>query len=114
MEWVTGVISSVLSSGLILFFVRRYFSRRDQQEECDRALREEFYSKINISLETIRLLSYHRMSEEIERLLTKDFATPSERRLIEEMYKNYKAHGWNGDMDARPEKVFRLRTAPKE
>lgn len=26
------------------------------------------------------------------------------------MYRNYKAHGWNGDMDARLEKVYALRT----
>ncbi len=38
------------------------------------------------------------------------YATPAERRILDEMYKNYKAHGWNGDMDARLEKVYELRT----
>ena len=47
---------------------------------------------------------------EIERLLTQGYATPQERRVLDEMYTNYKAHGWNGDMDARLDKVYALRT----
>ena len=35
-EILTGVLSSVLSSGLVLFFVRRFFDRRDRQEEKER------------------------------------------------------------------------------
>ena len=50
------------------------------------------------------------MSQEIERLLDQGYATPAERRVLDEMFANYKAHGWNGDMDARLEKVYRLRT----
>ena len=57
------------------------------------------------ALETLRLLSYHRMSQEIERLLDQGYATPAERRVLDEMYANYKDHGWNGDMDARLRKV---------
>lgn len=110
MEIAVSILSAVLSSGVVLFLVQRYFNRRDQREDADHAAREELYSKIEISLETIRLLAYHRMSEEIERLLTKGFATPSERRLLDEMHLNYKAHGWNGDMDARLAKVYQLRT----
>ena len=113
MDWIAGVVSSILSSGVVLFLVQRYFNRRDKREDEERSSRESLYEKINISLETIRLLSYHRMSEEIERLLTKGYATPSERRLIDEMYANYKAHGWNGDMDARLDRVYQLRTVPK-
>jgi len=54
--------------------------------------------------------AYARLSEEIERLLDQGYATPAERRVLDEMYANYKAHGWNGDMDARLEKVYTLRT----
>ena len=57
-----------------------------------------------------RIGVYARLSEEIERLLNKGYATPSERRILEEMYLNYKAHGWNGDMDSRIEKVHTLPT----
>lgn len=66
--------------------------------------------EVKTSLETIRLLAYARMSEEIERLLDKGYATPAERRILDEMYLNYKAHGWNGDMDVRLKKVYALRT----
>ena len=50
------------------------------------------------------------MSQEIERLLDQGYATPAERRILDEMYLNYKEHGWNGDMDIRLRKVYALRT----
>ena len=71
---------------------------------------EKLLKKVEDALETIRLLAYSRMSEEIERLLTQGYATPAERRVLKEMFENYKSHGWNGDMDARLEKVYSLRT----
>ena len=43
-------------------------------------------------------------------LRDQSYATPAERRVLDEMYANYKDHGWNGDMDARLEKVYGLRT----
>ena len=119
---IAAVVLSVLSSnGLLLFLVKRFFDKKDQKEAEIRRQREqaeenqrqrnnELYRKVDNALETIRLLAYARMSEEIERLLTKGYATPAERRVLDEMFKNYKAHGWNGDMDARLEKVYALRT----
>lgn len=110
MEVLASVLSSVLSSSVVLFFVQRYFSRRDKKEAEAREEREDLIERVNTGLETIRLLSYHRMSQEIERLLDKGFATPAERRVLDEMFANYKKHGWNGDMDARLKKVYALRT----
>lgn len=119
---IAAVVLSVLSSnGLLLFLVKRFFDKKDQKEaeiqrqreqaeENQRQRNYELYRKVDNALETIRLLAYARMSEEIERLLTKGYATPAERRVLDEMFKNYKAHGWNGDMDARLEKVYSLRT----
>lgn len=119
---VAAVVLSVLgSNGLLLFLVKRFFDRKDrkeeearearrQEEEAQRVEQEELLKKVEASLETIRLLAYSRMSEEIERLLTQGYATPAERRVLDEMYKNYKSHGWNGDMDSRLEKVYSLRT----
>lgn len=119
---IAAVVLSVLSSnGLLLFLVKRFFDKKDQKEaeiqrqreqaeENQRQRNNELYRKVDNALETIRLLAYARMSEEIERLLTKGYATPAERRVLDEMFKNYKAHGWNGDMDARLEKVYALRT----
>lgn len=114
MEIVISLLSALGASGVVLFFVKRYFGRRDAEEQEERLQRNDFFEKIDKSLDTLRLLSYARMSEETERLLTKGYATPSERRILDEMFKNYKAHGWNGDMDARLERVYALRTAPKE
>lgn len=110
MEWVISILSVMGFNGILLFFVKRYFGKRDRQEEQKNEDREELYRQVRIGLETIRLLAYARMSQEIERLLDQGYATPSERRILDEMYQNYKAHGWNGDMDARLEKVYELRT----
>ena len=121
MDIVAVVLSVLGSNGLLLFLVKRFFDKKDQREaeirrqreqaeENQRQRNDELYRKVNNALETIRLLAYARMSEEIERLLTQGYATPAERRVLDEMFKNYKAHGWNGDMDARLEKVYSLRT----
>ena len=121
MDIVAVVLSVLGSNGLLLFLVKRFFDKKDQKEaeirrqreqaeENQRQRNDELYRKVENALETIRLLAYARMSEETERLLTKGYATPAERRVLDEMFKNYKAHGWNGDMDARLEKVYALRT----
>ena len=121
MEWLISLLSVLGINGLLLFFVQRHFSRRDKREAATQAQkdkeaneaeakRDEFYGRIEVALETLRLLAYHRMSQEIERLLDQGYATPAERRVLDEMYANYKDHGWNGDMDARLEKVYVLRT----
>lgn len=107
---IASIISSVLSSSLVFFLVQRYLNRKDKQAQEKIEENKLFYEKVNTGLETIRLLAYHRMSQEIERLLDKGFATPAERRVLEEMFTNYKKHGWNGDMNARLEKVRNLRT----
>ena len=121
MELVISLLSVAGFNGILLFFIKRFFDRRDkkeadllkEQKEKDQKREEDqekIYEQIRISLETIRLLAYARMSEDIERLLTQGYATPAERRILDEMYHNYKEHGWNGDMDARLEKVYALRT----
>lgn len=110
MELVISLLSVLGINSIILFFIKRYFNRRDKRENDKSEEQEKLMKDLKNSLETIRLLAYARMSEEIERLLTQGYATPSERRILDEMYHNYKAHGWNGDMDARLEKVYALRT----
>ena len=119
---LAAVLLSVLgSNGLLPFLVKRFFDRKDKKEAEARKQKEkkererlkeqeELFKKVDNALETIRLLAYAHMSEETERLLDQGYATPSERRVLDEMFKNYKAHGWNGDMDARLEKVYSLRT----
>ena len=113
MAWLIEILSLLGVNGILLFFIKRYFSKRDKAEAQEREERRQFYQKIETGLETIKLLSYHRMSQETERLLSQGFATPAERAVLQEMYENYKAHGWNGDMDARLAKVYQLRTDRK-
>ena len=110
MEIITSLLTALGANGILLFLVQRYFKRRDQREEEDQQQKKELFRRIDTALETLRLLAYHRMSQEIERLLDQGYATPAERRVLDEMYANYKDHGWNGDMDARLEKVYQLRT----
>lgn len=110
MEAVISILSVCGVSGILLFFIKRYFDRRDKREDAKEQELEALIQNLKTCMETIRLLAYARLSEEIERLLTQGYATPSERRILDEMYHNYKAHGWNGDMDARLEKVYALRT----
>ncbi len=109
-EWIIPILSVCGSGSILLFFIKRFFDRRDKREMQSVNEYNSIFESVKASLETIRLLAYARMSEEIERLLDKGYATPSERRILDEMYLNYKSHGWNGDMDARLEKVYSLRT----
>ena len=110
MEFVISLLSVLGVNGIFLFFIKRFFNRRDSAAQEEREKEIELLNKIDTSLETLRLLSYARLSEEIERLLDKGFATPAERRILDELYKNYTDHGWNGDMNARLKKVYSLRT----
>ena len=110
MELAVSLLSTLGINSIVLFFIKRYFDRLDSRERKDLERKEELFRRIDTALETLRLLSYHRMSQEIERLLDQGYASPAERRVLDEMYANYKDHGWNGDMDARLEKVYQLRT----
>ena len=110
MELAVSLLSTLGINSIVLFFIKRYFDRRDSRERKALEQKKDLFRRIDTALETLRLLSYHRMSQEIERLLDQGYASPAERRVLDEMYANYKDHGWNGDMDARLEKVYQLRT----
>ena len=64
----------------------------------------------SLTRQTLSVLTYSTLSVKVERLLDQDYATPEHRREIEYLYKLYKAHGWNGDMESRMEKVRALPT----
>lgn len=110
MEVALSILSVLGINGILLFFIKRFFEKKDSEAKEEKADRDALIKEVRTGLGTIRLLAYARLSEEIERLLNKGYATPSERRILEEMYLNYKAHGWNGDMDSRIEKVHALPT----
>lgn len=110
--FVIATIAEILGfSGILMFVIKRFYKKKDERDEKAHEEDALLRKRVDVGLETIRLLAYSRMSEEIEKLLTKGYATPAERRILDEMYLNYKAHGWNGDMDARLKKVYALRTA---
>lgn len=118
MEILFSVLSSVLSSSVVLFLVQRFFTKRDKKEEKAESERKGLYTKVEACVESIRLLYYYRVSDEIERLLNKGYATPADRRILEETVIGYrlmsKGSGQDlpseGDLEARLEKVYRLRT----
>ena len=108
MQIIVSILSVLGFNGILLFFIKRYFSKKDPRDQKEREKRESIYNRIDATMDTIRLLAYARMSEEIDRLLKKGYATPPERRILGELYQNYKAHGWNGDMDERLHMVYML------
>ena len=110
MEVALSILSVLGINGILLFFIKRFFDKKDSEAKEEKADRDALIKEVRTGLGTIRLLAYARLSEEIERLLNQGYATPSERRILEEMYLNYKDHGWNGDMDARMRKVHSLPT----
>lgn len=118
MEILVSVLSSILSSSVVLFLVQRFFTKRDKEEEKAHSERKELYTQVKSCVESIRLLYYYRLSDEIERLLNKGYATPADRRILDETVVGYrlisKGAGDNlpseGDLEARLEKVYRLRT----
>lgn len=96
MDIMTTIVCAILGSnalfGLIQFFITRYFDKRD------------------VIQKTLAAVAYSELSDKIEQRLDEDFATPAQRKEIDILYEAYKANGWNGDMDARMEKVYSLPT----
>ena len=109
-EIIYPFLSAIGASGILLYFIKRHYSTKDKAEADQIEALKDFFKKADISYETIKLLAYQRLSEEIEKLLDQGFATPAERKLLQALFDNYKKHGWNGDMDERLEKVYSLPT----
>lgn len=121
MEGWLNFIGNILSSGLVIFFVQRHYAKKDaellkkQQEILEKQkIDDKLKNKIENGLETLRLLSYTRISHEVERLKQKGYATLQDRAFLKELYENYKSHGWNGDMEAGMQDVRELPTNPPQ
>ena len=99
MDTIMTFIIAVLGSNAFTYFVQYNLNKKNRDSEGQELLRK-----------TRAAVTYGAISNEIERLLTKGFATPDERHTLNILFDAYKANGWNGDMDARMEKVYRLRT----
>jgi len=93
---VSTIIIAIFSSnalfGLITYCISRYFDKRDTIQQ------------------TLAAVAYSELSDKIEQRLDADFATPEQRKELEILFEAYKANGWNGDMDARMDKVYALPT----
>lgn len=66
--------------------------------------------KKSITRHTLAMLTYCTLSDKAERLLDQGYATPEQRKEIEQLYQLYKAHGWNGDMESRIGKIHAMPT----
>ena len=97
MPIILAAISSSSLGGAVTFLVTRHFNKKDKNDADQQLIRE-----------TMAALSYSLMSNEIEKLISKGWATSEERRALEILFKVYKKNGWNGDMDARMEIVHHL------
>ena len=66
------------------------------------------YAKKDLVQETLAVLTYHSLSNKLNELISKKYATADERHELTLLYDIYKKHGWNGDMDARMKAVYLL------
>ena len=66
------------------------------------------YAKKDLTMETLAVITYNTLSDKLDWLIEKEFATAEERHEVNLLYDIYKKHGWNGDMDARIKIVFSL------
>lgn len=93
---MTTIVCAILGSnalfGCIQFLITRYFDKRDTIQQ------------------TLAAVAYSELSDKIEERLDADYATPEQRKELDILYEAYKANGWNGDMDARMQKVYNLPT----
>ena len=65
MDFFISLLSTFGINGIMLFFIKRYFDKRDKAIEKENESKSDLIKKINIGLETLRILSYLRMSEEL-------------------------------------------------
>lgn len=91
-ELVTAVLTSNAVVGLVQFLITRHFTKKDMTRK------------------TLAAVTYSTLADKLERTLDRGYATPEQRRDIKVLYDCYKEHGWNGDMDARMNKVHGLPT----
>ena len=96
-DLITAILGTSGVTWLVQFFVTRHFAKKDKDEEGR-----------NLIKKTLAAVTYSLVSNEIEKLLSKGYATSEERRALEILYDAYKANGWNGDMVARMNRIHSL------
>ena len=63
---------------------------------------------------TIRALCYNTLSDKLNNIIMKGYATETDRRDLQVLYPAYHNEGWNGDMDDRMNRVINLPYHPDE
>ena len=99
MEMVIELIAIVIGSNAFTAYVQHKLNKKGKSEQ-----------RMTVIKDTMAAVTYTMLANEIEKLLSKGFATSDERKAIGILYDAYKANGWNGDMESRMSKVYALRT----
>jgi hypothetical protein len=110
-EWTELIVTlmvAVLGSNVLTAVITIKASRKDKELDRECADKAEF----SLIMETLRAMMYIVMTLKIEHLLNQGYATPEQRKEIEELHELYHKHDWNGDMDSRIAKIYSLPTKP--
>ena len=95
MDTALTIILAFIGSGTCTTIVQFIIAKKTSKNNDQKLLHD-----------TLAAVSYGVLSNEVERLLSKGFATPDERKAIGILFNVYKRNGWNGDMDVRMTKVY--------
>ena len=63
---------------------------------------------------TIKALCYNTLSDKLNNIIIKGYATETDRRDVHVLWSAYHNEGWNGDMDDRMNRVMNLPYHPDE
>ena len=63
---------------------------------------------------TLKALCYNTLSDKLNSILMRGYATETDRRDIQILFTAYHNEGWNGDMDDRMNRVMNLPYHPDE
>jgi len=103
--------------GAIMSSVQFFINRNDNKKAVKLIDNSEFkktIGKLNEEIVTLKEyigeLTYITFSDKIETYLNQGFCTPEQRHIIEDIKKIYHALGFNGDMDARLERLYGMPT----
>lgn len=100
MDHITAIVVAVIGSSALTTLVQAVMQRRYEARRND-----------DLTKKTLAAVSYWVLSNELEKLLSRGWASPEERRTIGILFDAYRANGWNGDMDARMERLMHMPTA---
>ena len=96
---ITVILGSNGLFALIQVALTRHYNKKDSNEER--------WERIE---QTLASVAYTQLSVSIEKCLDQGYATPEQRHELKIAFDAYRANGWNGDMDARLDKVYSLPT----